>query len=101
MAELLDLFGAPPLPVVAIPAGKHRRTTAPKGYAALPGSGPAGKTCRQCKHRVIACPGGSKTFPKCGLMRNCWTHGRGTDIKVSSPACKMFEEKPNGENSQR
>ncbi len=94
MAEIPDLFGGPPMPVAVIRAGKRHRTAQPQGYAAIPGSGPDGKTCRHCAHYAITCPGGRKTFPKCGLMRNRWTHGRGTDIKASSPACKMFEEKP-------
>lgn len=57
-----------------------------------PGTGPQGKTCRDClhykrvKHHDIL-------YPKCELMQDCWTHGPGSDIKAGWPACQSFEEK--------
>jgi hypothetical protein len=65
-----------------------------KGYAAPPGTGPEGETCRTCKHYTHK--GGShqcspKRYPACGLMERFWTHGPGTDIKAKSPACKFWE----------
>jgi hypothetical protein len=89
-AAQFDLFDRPI--AVNLEPPRRRRTTQAKGYAALPGTGPDGKTCRQCAHYCITCPGGRKTFPKCGLMRERWTHGKGTDIKAGAPACRCFEE---------
>lgn len=67
------------------PARKH------SGYAAAPGTGPAGETCRSCKHYTHTVSGARNTFRKCGLMRSAWTHGPGTDIKAGSPACSKWE----------
>lgn len=80
-----------------VPPGESKtpgvnKTTMPKGYAADPGSGPDGFTCRQCKHYIIKYTQAGYTHPKCGLMRHRWTNGRGSDIKVSSPCCKKFEK---------
>jgi hypothetical protein len=91
----IDLFGERPEsspigPKLGPKGGKHY--TAPKGYAASPGTGPAGKTCHDCAHYVIVC-GGVRSFPKCALAEARWTHGRGSDILVRSPACVRFEQK--------
>ncbi len=75
-----DLFGQETRPVTY-------RTGA---YPASPGSGPAGMTCRQCRHRYSG-GSGSRGHPKCRLVRA--TSGPGTDIRVSAPACRMFEER--------
>lgn len=71
--------------------------TAPKkqgqrGYAARPGGGPAGKTCRQCSN-YCRVQGGARRWPKCLLMRHAWTHGSGSDIKAGAPACELFNKK--------
>ncbi len=86
----LDLFGAP---IVEGDRGALTRATRPKktGYASTPGTGPAGKTCRDCEH-YCSVPYHNKTWRKCGLLKKVWTHGPGTDIKASSPACEKFEE---------
>lgn len=66
-----------------------RKPTQPKGYAAPPGTGPQGETCKTCKHIArIQC---AKVYRKCGLMRANWTGGPGTDIKATAPACKLWE----------
>lgn len=62
-----------------------------KGYAAIPGTGPEGETCRSCKHSVIK-GGTAKNYYKCALMRNLWTGGQGTDILLRSPACRRWEK---------
>lgn len=86
-----DLFGeAPeqPLPTTkgrGPNGGKHY--VKPAGYAAIPGSGPAGKTCGSCKHNS----GKGSRFMKCRLIRVKWTHGRKTDILSRSPACAKWE----------
>ncbi|MAF43446.1 MAG: hypothetical protein CMI54_04655 [Parcubacteria group bacterium] len=83
-----DLFGE--IPVQTIEESKAK-TTVPRGYASPPGSGPSGKTCRQCEHYIIRYTAAGYTKPKCGLNRAKWTNGRASDIKVSSPACSKFE----------
>jgi hypothetical protein len=70
----------------------HRRYQK-NGYATVPGSGPAGETCKTCKHIVRLRY--ARVYRKCGLMRSFWTHGPGTDIEARSPACRRWE-KPDG-----
>lgn len=78
-AEELDLFGKP---VIGQVKGPKR-----KGYAAPPGTGPVGQTCRTCKHFARR----RSRYLKCGLMRAHWTGGTGTDILAKSPACRCWE----------
>jgi hypothetical protein len=59
-----------------------------RGYAAAPGSGPDGETCRSCKHRFQHM-GGKKSFTKCRLGNP--TASKATDIKQKSPACSRWE----------
>lgn len=75
------------------PDSRKRKPTIPQGYAALPGSGPEGKTCRDCQHKLTLSNTGNKTWIKCELMRAAWTHGPGSDIRAGSPACRRFEAK--------
>lgn len=70
----------------------HSKTPQKKGYAAPPGTGPEGETCRSCLHYRSVC-GGSKSFPKCMLMRESWTHGYGSDILARAPACRKWEKR--------
>ena len=86
-----DLFGnefleraLPPAPGEA-----RRRPTKPGGYAAPPGSGPAGQTCSSCVHYVVV--GRRGRFRKCELLRAALTHGPGTDILARSPACSQWQ----------
>lgn len=58
-------------------------------YADVPGTGPAGETCKTCKH--IYRKHMSKTYLKCALTQRWWTGGGGTDIKAGSPACSKWE----------
>lgn len=67
---------------------KRRKPTQRNGYVDFPGGGPQGETCGSCKHKVI---GGGGRYRKCGLNRARWTHGLGTDILASAPACKRWE----------
>lgn len=71
---------------------KKRKQTQPKGYAARPGSGPAGENCKTCDH---ACHvnGGTRNFWKCDIIQHRWTHGPGTDIRLKSPACSFWKSK--------
>ena len=60
------------------------------GHAWQIGTGPAGETCKTCKHYTLR--QFAKAYRKCGLMRQHWTGGPGTDIKASDPACKKWEK---------
>lgn len=91
----VDLFGLAAGPMLTPQQRKRLRTTYnaknPKGYAAIPGTGPKGETCKSCRHLYRRRM--SKTYLKCELMRRIWTGGAGTDIKASSPACQRWEAK--------
>ena len=67
------------------PRGKHY--VQPRGYAYMPGTGPAGETCGTCKHIHRY-----RRWAKCGAYRGLVTHGRGTDILVRAKACKYWEK---------
>lgn len=54
------------------------------GYAAPPGTGPAGETCRTCAHMT------GRRFHKCRL--GLVTSGAATDIRTSAPACRLWTE---------
>lgn len=60
-------------------------------YAAAPGSGPAGETCRSCTHRYFHESGSGKRFHKCRLTN--FSRGAGTDIRLSSSACSRWEKR--------
>lgn len=95
-----DLFGQPVVPKsLPLPAGaKKRHETKPNGYAARPGTGPKGETCKSCRH--IYRHRLAKVYLKCKLMVRSWTGGPGTDIRAGSPACQHWasavEKDPNG-----
>lgn len=86
----------PRAPLVLTPPGpRGKHYVEPRGYAGMPGTGPAGQTCHDCAHyRTVA--GGSRTFPKCALNRAKWTGGRASDILARAPACSRFEESEDG-----
>ena len=85
----MDLFGNEASPV-EYHTGK-RKPTKPNGYADIPGTGPAGKTCRDCEHYCYA-GGTAGTYRKCALRRTTWTRGPGSDILAKSPACRKFTD---------
>ncbi|SDA13121.1 hypothetical protein SAMN02799622_00915 [Methylobacterium sp. UNC378MF] len=62
--------------------------TTPKGYAALPGTGPAGETCGSCAHVVRRQM--ARVYLKCGLMRRGWTAGIASDVRAKAPACSRW-----------
>jgi len=91
-----DLFGNPVIPdgPAMTPAERRqalRKEPKPNGYAAPPGSGPAGETCGSCRNHTVVRY--AKTYHKCELTRQGWTGGRATDILVRSPACSQWEAK--------
>jgi hypothetical protein len=60
------------------------------GYAAVPGTGPKGETCKTCKHCFVRKMYSGKGYTKCELIKE--TRGRGTDILQKSPACSRWEK---------
>jgi len=57
----------------------------PNAYAAMPGSGPEGRKCKECANYVRQYSRTRRPFPKCGRVKS--TRGKGTDILANSPAC--------------
>lgn len=87
----MDLFGHPDAPVktdIERKREQRRLRERPKGYAATPGSGPAGETCGTCAH-CWRSNSGTRGYHKCKLIRP--TRGYGTDILKRSPACSRWE----------
>lgn len=52
-----------------------------------------GLQCGMCAHHVIS-PGHAKNYHKCVRHRLGITGGPASDIRVSWPACELFEAKP-------
>jgi hypothetical protein len=86
-----DLFGEEIVKVVAITKDGRIRG----GYACRPGTGPKGETCKTCEHYCRS-NYHNVVYRKCALVK--WTHGPGTDIKASAPACAKWQPK-DGEGS--
>jgi hypothetical protein len=82
-----DMFGIE-ITVAEARAILGRKTPQRKGYAAPPGTGPEGETCKSCRH--IYRNEMSKTYLKCSLMRARWTGGPGSDIRACAPACRLW-----------
>lgn len=75
MSESGDFFGG---------GGTWKHTA----YPMPPGTGPEGESCGTCKYiRQVGYR--TKRYFKCGRMP--LTHGEGTDIRKSSPACGKWE----------
>lgn len=90
MSTAIDLFGEIPEAAVEPLRGKHY--TRPKGYVAMPGTGPVGETCGSCAHVVKCGAGHSKQWHKCRLSEGKWTNGRGSDVLARSPACEKWQK---------
>lgn len=78
------------------PAERKRLQARPvkrRGHAAPPGSGPAGETCASCANLERERSRSMRVFRKCGLMRQHWTHGPGSDVRAGDPACKFWKVK--------
>jgi hypothetical protein len=88
MTPDVDLFGHEIRPQ----SPKARKKS---GYAAPPGTGPSGETCKTCNHYTLR--EFANTYRKCGLMCGIWTRGPGTDILARSPACKKWERRNESE----
>lgn len=87
-----DLFGEPVVGVLPAPPGTgKRKPTKLRGYAAAPGSGPKGETCKTCEY-YCRVHGHAKAYLKCRLMKQVWTNGPGTDILARSAACARWQK---------
>lgn len=84
--------GAARVPPVRGPRVLGRKDPVPAGYAGAPGSGPAGQTCKTCRHLFRNVQ--AKTYLKCDKNRANWTGGRKSDVLASSPACVHWERVP-------
>lgn len=84
-----------PTLVLTNPAPRGKHYVEPRGYYGIPGTGPEGKTCRDCVHYTHK-DNVAGTYPKCGKNRARWTGGRGSDILARAPACKYFEQPETG-----
>jgi hypothetical protein len=70
-----------------------RRDETPRGYAALPGTGPAGESCKTCRFAYSRLA--TRRYWKCGhAAAPRATHGYGTDIRLKSPACRFWLAHP-------
>ena len=94
-----DLFGNPVIPDgPAMTLADRRRalrraSEQPRGYAAPPGTGPEGETCRTCAHASpIKYHDGN--YWKCAKIERLWTRSIRTDIRLKSPACRNWEGVP-------
>lgn len=75
--------------------GEEEPKTPPKkrpswmcAYAALPGSGPIGESCRTCSNAYYVRPGHRKYY-KCSLVLP--TSSINSDIRLKSPACSRWK----------
>ncbi len=82
----------------ALGVASSRKPTVKNGYAAPPGTGPAGETCGTCQHKhSMSSNSGSKRFIKCLAAQERWTHGEGSDILAKSPACRAWKRREGGQ----
>lgn len=66
-------------------AGTHPTTRRPL----LPVSGQTGPTCGGCEHHLVKHRG--NTYHKCAKAKGGLTGGPASDVRVSWPACVLFE----------
>ena len=82
------------IPIAKAPVRtRPKRREVAKGYAAKPGTGPDGETCRTCRHATCH-DWGNRNYWKCGLRKASWTRGTASDIRLKSPACELWAAKP-------
>jgi hypothetical protein len=85
-AQVLQDDDEPQL-VLGITGDRRLPPHAPAAYAATPGTGPEGETCRTCAHRELQSGVGGRYW-KCGLAN--YTRGPATDIRLRTPACVLW-----------
>lgn len=68
-------------------------------HPASPGSGPEGMFCRNCRNaKRIGYH--TRKYIKCWVMRDLWTHGPGSDIRLKDKACSEFDPMKDGEKRE-
>ena len=65
-----------------------------RAYAAAPGTGPVGETCKSCLH-CWSQRYSKRRIHKCYLLVDGWTFTAATDIRMSSPACSQWAVRRN------
>ncbi len=61
-----------------------------RGHANWPGTGPIGEICRSCASCVVVESRSLRKFHKCVLVKNAWTCGPGSDIRLKDEACSFW-----------
>jgi hypothetical protein len=84
--EAVNIFGEP----ITLQPLHGKSYIEPRGYAGIPGTGPAGETCGTCAHAVRE-KRSAKSWIKCDKNRANWTGGRATDILAGTAACNKWE----------
>lgn len=70
---------------------RNKKYSQARGWAAPPGTGPEGESCRTCAHSYVGNKSGKKNYWKCALVKA--TKGAGTDIRLKWPACRRWKQK--------
>ena len=81
-----DLFGVEVSDVDPPKVGGNRAIKRPFPT----GMGPQGATCRSCRH-CTAVEHHDKRYYKCAVVRDHWSHGPGTDVKLKDWACRSYD----------
>lgn len=90
-----DLFGVAVTvsePRLLTAGGNVKRKETPNGYAARPGSGPAGETCKTCEFKYQVEIRSGRKFWKCLKVQHRWSGCYASDIRLKSPACSFWEQ---------
>lgn len=60
------------------------------GYAAKPGTGPAGESCGTCANCRMRHLSAQRRVYKCALAMSGWNSSRSSDVLIHSPACEKW-----------
>jgi hypothetical protein len=96
MGDQSELMVLPPSALEAAKRVEKWRRSKQKGYADIPGTGPAGEFCKTCAHYTHRHLAG--TYRKCALRAATWTGGYGSDILANAPACRKWEKPAGGQS---
>ena len=87
-----DLLGEVPPAMERVKPPSKRSPPGAFAYPAPPGTGPQGKTCRDCVS-CVPTPTATRHY-KCLKNKARWGCTNLTDIKVRMNACRLFEQMP-------
>jgi hypothetical protein len=75
-----DLFGNEIVPAACGPKRSY-------AHPDRPGTGPQGEACASCSHvRRVG------RYFKCAVIKESWTHGPGSDLRLKDKACSRWEK---------